>query len=110
MPIPHILEVDEEPEPRPLGEAFVHITRQSTSCDRARVLCDRYGLSYDEMGARCIADVPREGVLRVEKQIRMRVRYNCHECSTTFVKGVVCAKCEHRRCRDCPRIPPKKKK
>jgi len=40
-----------------------------------------------------------------------RVRRTCHECSTLYQPGSkVCASCQHVRCADCPRDPPKKHK
>ncbi|EXJ94530.1 hypothetical protein A1O1_02926 [Capronia coronata CBS 617.96] len=52
---------------------------------------------------------PKQPYERVAKNIRMRVRYTCHNCSTTFGSDKVCAACQHRRCAQCPRYPPKKK-
>ncbi|KIY03801.1 uncharacterized protein Z520_00492 [Fonsecaea multimorphosa CBS 102226] len=45
---------------------------------------------------------------RVYKNIRMRVRYTCHNCSTTFGRDRICVGCQHRRCTRCSRYPPKK--
>jgi hypothetical protein len=49
--------------------------------------------------------VPHE---RVHKNIRMRVRYTCHNCSTTFGRDRVCIGCQHRRCTHCARYPPRR--
>ncbi|KAF6842059.1 hypothetical protein CPLU01_00152 [Colletotrichum plurivorum] len=47
----------------------------------------------------------------IYKKPRQRVRRTCHECQTLFVAGSkTCAKCNHNRCTDCPRDPPKKDK
>ena len=46
--------------------------------------------------------------LRVEKPIRMRVHRKCHLCSTSFGLGKECPKCKHPRCKQCPRVPPKR--
>jgi hypothetical protein len=47
----------------------------------------------------------------VYKKPRQRVRRTCHECHTLFAVGnKTCAKCNHTRCTDCPRDPPKKDK
>lgn len=46
--------------------------------------------------------------LRVEKPIRMRVHRKCHLCSTSFGVGRECPKCKHPRCKECPRVPPKR--
>lgn len=66
----------------------------------------KYGLQYaaDEMFAR-----PKPQVERVERKPRMRVHYTCHECNTTFGIDRACRTCNHQRCRDCSRYPPKKK-
>lgn len=45
---------------------------------------------------------------RVHRNIRMRVRYTCHNCSTIYGHDRVCVSCQHRRCRDCVRYPPRK--
>lgn len=46
-------------------------------------------------------------VLRVEKQIRMRIRYTCHLCERLFGADRSCKTCNHKRCQQCPRHPPK---
>jgi len=47
----------------------------------------------------------------VYKKPRQRVRRTCHECQTLFATGSkLCASCDHVRCTDCPRDPPKKDK
>ncbi|KAL2402699.1 hypothetical protein ABEF93_003519 [Exophiala dermatitidis] len=51
---------------------------------------------------------PKQPYERVSKNIRMRVRYTCHSCSTTFGRDRVCATCHHRRCAQCSRYPPKR--
>lgn len=45
---------------------------------------------------------------RVTKQIRMRVRYTCHRCKTSFGHDKECNGCRHRRCGRCDRYPPRK--
>lgn len=47
---------------------------------------------------------------RVEKPIRVRIHRECHECKTGFGSDKACTKCQHKRCRECPRYPPKKNK
>jgi len=47
-------------------------------------------------------------VLRVEKPIKMRVHRKCHVCSTSFGAGKECPSCKHPRCKQCPRVPPKR--
>lgn len=40
----------------------------------------------------------------------MRVKYTCHNCKTVFGHERICANCQHKRCSECTRYPPKKKK
>jgi hypothetical protein len=120
---------DANPQPDPLDSpshrlsqsSYVHIRRTLTPHDRALMLCDKYGIDPAEMGypdqpsssapaglvLSSKQDAP-EAVLRVEKQIRMRVRYTCHTCDALFIRSSTCTKCGHGRCRECPRIPPRK--
>jgi hypothetical protein len=46
--------------------------------------------------------------LRVEKPIRMRVHRECHKCGRTFGLAKECLGCQHSRCKQCPRNPPKR--
>ncbi|EEP75809.1 conserved hypothetical protein [Uncinocarpus reesii 1704] len=55
------------------------------------------------------AEPPYEPPERVWRKPRRRIRWTCHSCSTMFPCGVkICPKCEHERCTDCTRDPPKK--
>lgn len=47
-------------------------------------------------------------VQRVERRIRMRVRFWCHLCNTQYGNGTACVQCTHTRCRQCIRYPPKR--
>ena len=48
---------------------------------------------------------------RALRPIRTRYRWTCHGCSTTFKEHEKkCRECEHERCEQCPRHPPKKSK
>ncbi|EGX92767.1 hypothetical protein CCM_04140 [Cordyceps militaris CM01] len=48
----------------------------------------------------------------VLRKPRHRVRRTCHVCKTDFAQlgQTICDKCEHVRCSDCPRDPPKRSK
>jgi hypothetical protein len=46
-------------------------------------------------------------VRRVEKPIRIRLHWTCHQCDTKFGCEQTCVSCGHRKCRECPRQPPK---
>jgi len=81
--------------------------RIATQRERAQALFAKYGLELrdDEWIVSTVS--PME---RVEKPIRMRVRRQCHKCQTTFGADKACSNCNHHKCKDCPRIPPKKNK
>ncbi|KAK2737425.1 hypothetical protein FQN57_007515 [Myotisia sp. PD_48] len=54
-------------------------------------------------------DPPYELPERVWKKPRRRVRWTCHSCSAQFLNGdKTCGSCNHDRCKDCIRDPPKK--
>jgi hypothetical protein len=74
---------------------------------RVEAIFARYNLELDETEWDRRPKVPLE---RVHKNIRMRVRYTCHNCSTTFGRDRVCVGCQHRRCTRCSRYPPRKDK
>ena len=73
---------------------------------RAKQLAERYGLKleptqwYKAPGA--------APAYRVEKHIKMRVHRQCHCCNTLYSYAKECSKCGHQRCRQCPRIPPRR--
>ncbi|KAL8640517.1 MAG: hypothetical protein Q9228_002574 [Teloschistes exilis] len=74
---------------------------------RARTLFVKYGLTLEpgEWTSPIKPDAER-----VEKKIRMRVHRQCHKCQTTFGSDRVCSKCDHNRCKKCPRYPGKRTK
>ena len=47
-------------------------------------------------------------VRRVERSIRMRIRFWCHHCGTQYGDTKICSQCTHQRCNRCVRYPPKK--
>ncbi|KAI4205354.1 MAG: hypothetical protein LQ350_000394 [Teloschistes chrysophthalmus] len=75
--------------------------------ERARTLFVKYGLTLEpgEWTSPIKPDAER-----VEKKIRMRVHRQCHKCQTTFGSDRVCSKCDHNRCKKCPRYPGKRTK
>jgi hypothetical protein len=75
--------------------------------NKAQAIFAKYNLELSEADWDMRPKVPYE---RVPKNIRMRVRYTCHNCSTTFGHERVCVGCRHRRCTKCSRYPPKKDK
>lgn len=78
------------------------ILRSQIQADRARKLGERFAIAIQPFDIK----EDRE-ILRVEKPIRMRIHRSCHKCNTTFGGSKVCDKCEHVRCKSCPRFPPK---
>ncbi|KAK7538348.1 uncharacterized protein J3D65DRAFT_587741 [Phyllosticta citribraziliensis] len=81
--------------------------RNAAQQERARALFAKYGLTL-EAHEWITSGISNENVQRVEKPIRMRVHRTCHRCQTTFGPDRVCQKCEHTRCKKCPRYPAKK--
>jgi len=73
--------------------------------EKTRAIFARYNFELNEEDWDLRPQIPYE---RVNKKIRMRVRYTCHNCNTTFGHDKICASCQHRRCSQCARYPPKK--
>jgi hypothetical protein len=97
-------------EPKPAEEPTVadgpqptKILRSTIDAERARKLAERFKVNLEPL-----ATGPEVEAYRVEKPIRMRIHRSCHLCNTTFGSNKVCVKCEHVRCKSCPRFPPKK--
>jgi hypothetical protein len=78
-------------------------TRNADSGERARSLFARYGLPYDPR--RRSNEEPAAKLRRVEKPVRLRIHWCCHECQGHFSKDRTCLKCGHHRCADCTRQP-----
>lgn len=83
------------------------LTEPEMRFNKAQAIFAKYNLELSEADWDMRPKVPYE---RVAKNIRMRVRYTCHNCSTTFGHERVCVGCQHRRCTKCSRYPPKKDK
>lgn len=86
------------------------IKRGHSAETRAILRANEYSIDVVKLGLDLHDDGPREGLPRVQKKIRMRVRYKCHQCEANFTQGKTCRKCSHERCRECPRDPVKKNK
>ncbi|KAK0636863.1 hypothetical protein B0T17DRAFT_587876 [Bombardia bombarda] len=90
--------------PEPLAANTTKLPRSQIFEERAKRLGELYGLELK----------PSEWhstdghALRMEKPIRMRVHRKCHLCETSFGLGKECQKCKHTRCKQCPRVPPKR--
>jgi hypothetical protein len=78
--------------------------------ERTRALIAKYGLSVEAHEWTPTSPSARapQSIMRVEKPIRMRIRHTCHLCHTMFGAARHCRRCQHRRCVDCPRSPPRK--
>lgn len=74
--------------------------------DRTQVLLAKYNLDIDFLQPQWPSRSPF--LERVSKPIRMRVRYTCHRCNTSFGHEKECNSCRHRRCGKCDRNPPRK--
>ncbi|KAK3051928.1 hypothetical protein LTR09_006882 [Extremus antarcticus] len=88
----------------PLRSPPMRAPRSCLSQEKAQALFDKYGVKYEPF------DVPiasRERSMRVERPIRVIIHWTCHDCNTQFGPSKTCVGCGHRRCTDCPRIPPK---
>ncbi|KAK3721027.1 hypothetical protein LTR37_003317 [Vermiconidia calcicola] len=81
----------------------------SLSQERAQKIFEKYGLKYESRNANTDPE-PRDATQRVEKSIRIRIHWTCHDCNTSFGANKTCTSCEHRRCRECSRSPSKKVK
>ena len=79
--------------------------RTGLSDDKAKVLFERYGLKYQ--AGKPAAETPSR-LRRVEKPIRIRIHWRCHECRVAFGQDRTCASCGHRKCTECIREPPKR--
>ncbi|KAK3677951.1 hypothetical protein LTR78_002046 [Recurvomyces mirabilis] len=76
--------------------------------DRKRALFSRYGLAYKPR--RSSFEEPAAKIRRVEKPVRLRTHWTCHECNGHFSKERKCNDCGHRRCVDCTKQPPQRVK
>lgn len=96
-------------QPRPIQPSSEsgQLTEPEMRFNKAQAIFAKYNLELSEADWDMRPKVPYE---RVSKNIRMRVRYTCHNCSTTFGHERVCLGCQHHRCGKCSRYPPKKDK
>jgi hypothetical protein len=76
--------------------------------ERTQRLLAKYGLSVEAQDWMPTDSTVPSTVLRVEKPIRVRVRYTCHLCEDLFGVERTCKKCSHKRCDECPRHPSKR--
>ena len=80
-------------------------TYLSDRSERTRALLAKHGIDPREAEW----SMPKENpVQRVEKSIRMRIRFWCHHCSTQYGSSRTCPQCAHQRCNRCVREPPRR--
>ena len=82
-------------------------TRTTFSNERVQKMFERYGIKFEPRTTGRESGLAHD-VRRVEKPIRVRVHFSCQECGTAFNASRICTQCGHRRCRECPRNPPKR--
>lgn len=82
-------------------------TRTGISEEKARLLSEKYGLRYEGSAQRQQKEPPGK-IRRVERPVRIRLRWSCHECNTAFAHNKECSSCGHTRCGDCNRSPPQR--
>ncbi|UNI21953.1 hypothetical protein JDV02_007891 [Purpureocillium takamizusanense] len=87
-------------------EGVIRVSRTELLEQRAKKLAERYGLEFRLWD--WMTGAEDDTVLRVDKPIRIRVRRTCHLCDTTFTASEECSGCQHVRCAECPRFPPKR--
>jgi hypothetical protein len=77
--------------------------------EKARQLFEKHGFRYAPR--RIVGEgEPPAKLRRVEKPIRMRLHWVCHECQCHFTKDKICKGCGHPRCDSCIKTPSKKVK
>jgi hypothetical protein len=81
-------------------------SRPGLSEEKAKVLFEKYGLRYP--AAKRPQQDPPNKIRRIEKPVRIRLHWNCHQCKTAFAQDKVCSSCGHERCGDCTRSPPQR--
>ncbi|KAH9827910.1 hypothetical protein Tdes44962_MAKER02664 [Teratosphaeria destructans] len=97
-----VIDVDDEDQ----STEATATERGKTDEDKAQELFRKYGLQYTSRSPRT-ETLPTKS-RRVEKPVRMRVHWKCHQCQGGFSREKTCLGCGHRRCEDCIRSPPRK--
>jgi hypothetical protein len=77
--------------------------RPGLSEERARLLFEHYGLKYPTL--KWPQQEPSNKIRRVEKPVRIRLYWSCHQCNNAFGRDKVCSSCGHGRCGECARAP-----
>ena len=98
-----IIEVDDTAE----SSLPMITTRTAITNERAHKLFEKYGLKYEPRSTSTEVGSLDE-IRRVEKPIRIRIHWTCHDCNASFGCTKTCTSCGHWRCRQCPRSPAKR--
>ncbi|PPJ50756.1 hypothetical protein CBER1_07454 [Cercospora berteroae] len=101
------IEVDSSEEDAGESAMPARVGRSGLSREKARSLFAQNGFDYKLRTWRPLEEPPNK-IRRVEKAIRLRVHYTCHECTRQFGLERTCIDCGHHRCRECLRNPPRK--
>lgn len=89
-----------------VGPQPIKVLRSQIDADRVRRLGERFKIHIDPKDF-TPARAEKE-TYRVEKPIRMRIHRKCHVCNTAFGANRTCPSCQHEKCSQCPRYPPRK--
>lgn len=109
---PALLDADDNQEER-ASEAntnaiYLELASSSpTTAARSRAAYAKYGI-HIKPNADADTIKLHTKLLRVEKPIRVRLHWSCHNCAANFGSSRTCTACGHERCRKCPRLPSQK--
>jgi hypothetical protein len=98
-----MLEVDDSPTMDDSVPHSLPAHRGQSQTSRFAMTCSSLGVNPSDLGAQYHRDAPRSDRPRVEKKIRMRVRWECHACLNAFGRSPICSHCGHRKCSECLR-------
>ena len=110
-------ETKEVEEPKPVVESSTDMAPSKTDVEkrleRIHAVFKKYDFAFEdesrEVPIALTESRPKAPYERIQKNIRMRVKYTCHNCRTVYGHDRICISCQHKRCPDCTRYPPKKK-
>lgn len=107
--LPLVPDSEDVIEPEDTTEPLLPMASNRTGLtdERARKLFEKYGIKYEPSNTE---PQPTNDRRRVEKPIRIRVHWTCHDCNSSFGVSKTCTNCGHRRCAECPRSPAKRVK
>jgi hypothetical protein len=74
---------------------------------RMQELFSQHGAQFGPQYRDLSSSRPPTKIRRVEKAIRIRIHWTCHQCDAQFGREQACGQCGHRKCKECPRQPSK---